>query len=254
MSALTKQDLPRTEVQEVTAYADPFLAMIERAADRPEILDKLVAVRNAEIDRRASVAFWADFAQMQPALPTIDRNGCIEIRKKDKDGERNGDVQQSSKYALWADILEACSPHMLQHGFGISFRQKTMPDGKIEVTGILSHREGHHETNSIALMHDSTGSKNAVQAVGSSLSYGMRYMGIMLLGIASKQGDDNGKAAGAPETISDEQVVRLQTLIANVGANKDKFLEHMKVSTLEAMPASRFDYAVAALKQKEAAQ
>ena len=77
---------------------------------------------------------------------------------------------------------------------------------------------------------------------------------IMLLGVASKEHDNNKGSPPAPEAISDEQVVRLQTLIANVGADKDKFLAHMKVPTLEVMPASRFDYAVAALKQKEASQ
>lgn len=235
--------------------ADPFLAMVERAWDKPDVLDKLVAVRNAELKRRAEIAFWADFALMQPSLPSIDRNGRIEIRKKDaRTGERDGEIQQSSAYAYWADILDACSPHMKEHGFGITFRQRMEQDNRITVIGILSHRDGHREENSITLQHESSGSKNSAQAVGSTLSYGMRYMGTMLLGVASKQGDDNKGSPPAPATITDEQVVRLRTMIFNVSADEDRFLKHMKIETLEDMPVSRFDYAIEALNQKRNAQ
>lgn len=234
---------------------DPFLAMVERAWDRPEVLDKLVAVRNAELERRAKNAFWRDFALMQPSLPSIERNGSIVIRKKDaRTGERDGDIQQASKYALWADILEACSPHMKEHGFGITFRQKFEQDGRITVTGILSHRDGHMEENSITLKHDATGSKNETQAIGSTLSYGMRYMGTMLLGVASKQGDDDGAAAGAQKTISDEELARLQMLVSNAGADEERFCQYLKIQTLADLPADRLNYAIEALKQKQKAQ
>lgn len=226
---------------------DPFLAMIERAANNPSFdvvkMKELVDIRNAELARQARVAYDADFAQMQPKLPTIDRNGKIEIRKKDKDGERTGDVQQASPYALWADILEACSPFMLEHGFGISFRPKTTPEGKIIVTGILSHRNGHREeSDSIPMQHDSTGSKNAVQAVGSSLSYGMRYQGIMLLGIASKEADDNGKAAGmvSGNYITEDQVRELEILLSQTKSDKEQFCRFCKVESLELMPRDWF--------------
>lgn len=255
MNAVTKHQELANDVVVREIRPDPFMAMIANAASRPETIPairELNELRVAEIERQARVAYSADFAQMQPKLPTIDRNGRIEIRKKDqKTGERDGEVQQSSPYAYWADILEACSPHMLEHGFGISFRHSTTPEGKIVVTGILEHRDGHREENSIALIHDATGSKNPVQAIGSSLSYGMRYMGIMLLGVASKEHDNNKGAPPVPETITDEQVVRLQTLIANVEADKEKFLKHMKIETLEEMPADRFNYAIAALNQKK---
>jgi hypothetical protein len=50
------------------------------------------------------------------------------------------------------------------------------------------------------LPHDSTGSKNAVQAVGSSTSYGKRYTACALLNITSRGEDDDGEtAAKKPE-------------------------------------------------------
>lgn len=255
MTALAKHEPTTTDT---SAYADPFLAMIERNADKPEVLDKLIAIRNDEIARRAKVAFWTDFALMQPKLPTIDRKGRIEIRKKDKQtGERDGEVQQSSAYALWADIMAACKPAMLEHGFGITFRQEPQPDGKIVVTGLLTHRDGHIEENrSIPLQHESTGNKNWHQAIGSTLSYGMRYCGIMLLGISSKENDDDKGGGDESVFISDEQVKELDGLITKTGADRQKFLAFIKEETLDQMPALKFDRAKQALlaKQKEAAQ
>lgn len=253
--------LEKHKPQEVSAHqsesSDPFLAMIAQHADRPELLDKLVDVRNAELQRRAKVAFRADFAQMQPKLPTIDRNGTIEIRAKDEQTkERTGKVQQKSKFAYWADILAACRPAMLEHGFGISFRTRNADDGKIIVTAILSHRDGHaEETEMIPLQHDSTGSKNPTQAVGSTLSYGQRYAGIMALGIASKESDDNNGGADDEEevgAITEDQAAQLQTMMQNTGTKADKFCEYLKIDAIPDLRADRFDYAMAALRQKQA--
>lgn len=249
MTALARHEQTNSAVIEHPANAvaqpDPFLAMIERAASNPDFdivkMQALVDMRNAELARQARVAFDSAFAEMQPKLPVIDRNGRIEIRKKDKDGERTGDVQQSSAYALWADIKDACNPFMLEHGFGISFRPKTAPDGKIVVNCILSHRGGHREeADSIPMQHDSTGSKNAVQAVGSSLSYGIRYMGIMMLGIVSKEGDDDGKKAGAAQYITEDQVRELEILLGQTQSNTEQFLKFCKVESLETMPRDKF--------------
>ena len=257
MSALTKHQEPKGEVIAHPTNADPFLAMISHAASDPnfdiEKMRQLVGIRNEELARQARVAFDGAFAEMQPKLPVIDRNGRIEIRKKDKDGERNGDVQQSSAYALWADIKDACNPFMLEHGFGISFRPKTTADGKIVVTCILSHRGGHREeSDSIPMQHDSTGSKNAVQAVGSSLSYGTRYMGIMMLGIVSKEHDDDGNKSTPPSVfVSDEQLKELEQLIEETGTDKAKFLTYLKEPALDRMAASKFNYAKQALAAKK---
>ena len=257
MTALARPDDSPRDLTSQQALADPFLEMISRAADRPEVLNTLISVRNAELQRRAEVAYRADFAQMQPKLPTIDRKGRIEIREKNaKTGARDGDVQQSSAYAYWADILAACKPAMLEHGFGISFKTRNADDGRIIVTAILSHRDGHvEETEMIPLQHDSTGSKNPTQAVGSTLSYGQRYAGIMALGIASKEHDDN-KGGEVSVFISDDQVKELEDLISSTGANKQRFLAYIKEETLDQMPIVKFDRAKQALlaKQKEAAQ
>lgn len=220
-----------------------FVQMIERAAVNPAVdvdkLERLLAMRERMEARQARIAYSIALADMQPLLPVVEKRGRITINDKADKTK----VLQSTAYALWEDINEAIRPLLKEHGFTLSFRTGVASDGKLMVTGILAHRAGHQEETTIALPHDSTGSKNAVQAVGSSTSYGKRYTAIDLLNLTFKGLDDDGKAAGAGDTLTDEQV---QEIGLSLSANKipvDKFLKVMKVDAITEIPAPRYEEA-----------
>ncbi len=90
---------------------------------------------------------------MQPDLPVIqERARSLSTRRIS--------LTRSSKrrpYARWDDINQAIRPVLGKHGFAISFRTGLASDGKITVTGILSHAAGHQEETTMTLPHDSTG-------------------------------------------------------------------------------------------------
>lgn len=252
----------KNEVQKMEAPQPPasvseggaIIAMIERAARDPSVdIDKMERLMKMHQDaqaRTSKVAYDAALAVMQPKLPIIERRGKIEVREKDHAGKRTGALQQSTPYALWEDINESIRPILAEHGFALSFRTGLATDGKITVTGILSHRDGHREETTMILPHDSTGSKNAVQAVGSSTSYGKRYTAIALLNITSRGDDDDGAAAGLAETIDDQQIDAIRSLIVEVAADIPRFCKYMKVECIEDIRASDFDLAVKALEAK----
>lgn len=238
----------------VQSESSAVLSIIERAARDPSVdidkLERLMAMQAGMAANRAKLAFDAAMADMQPKLPVINRKGRIEVREKTSSGKRDGDLQQSTPYALWEDINEAIRPILAEYGFSLTFRHGKTDAGLITVTGILAHREGHREEDTITLQHDSTGSKNAVQAVGSSNSYGKRYTAINLLNITTRGQDDDGKAAGAPDTISEEQIGTLTELMQSVGADKAKFLRFFKVEQLADLPTKRYQEAVNMLNAK----
>ena len=100
---------------------------------------------------------------------------------------------------------------------------------------------------------DTSGSKNAVQAVGSSTSYGKRYTASALLNLTSRlpdDRDDDGRAAGASATITDEQRAELQALIDETGSDIAKFCAYFKVGSLVDLPMTDFGRAVASLQTK----
>ncbi len=234
-----------------------FLQTIERMAINPDVdiekLKALMEMRKGFLAEKQRIAFDAAFAEMQPELPTIDRNGRIVVfSKADRDaGKTDGKPIQNTPYALFEDINEAARPILARHGFGLSFRTGEGQGGKLRITGILSHRDGHRETDFIDLQHDSTGSKNAVQAVGSSVSYGKRYTTINLLNIVSRspqERDDDGKLGGGPARITDEQHAALIDKIRESGADEAKFLEFLNVKKLSDLPATKFSEAIDCLE------
>lgn len=164
-----------------------LMEVINRAATDPNVdvdkMERLLGMYERISERNAKVAFHTALAEMQPQLPIITERGAIKHGNK-----------VISNYALWEDINEAIRPVLHGHGFALSFRT-ARDNQQVTVTAILSHREGHVEETTLTLDADNSGSKNAVQAVGSSISYGQRYAAIALLNITTQGRDDDGEKA-----------------------------------------------------------
>lgn len=179
-----------------TERSPATLAVIQRAASDPacdvDKLERLMAMHERFVDREARAAYTEAMARMQPNLPSIVERGKIK--------DRSGNVQ--STYALWEDINAAIKPILQAHGFALSFRTSTQ-DASVTVVGILSHCQGHKEETEITLPADTSGSKNSVQSVGSSFSYGKRYTASALLNITTHGEDDDGRLGGGKLTADD---------------------------------------------------
>lgn len=231
--------LAKVEPQEPAAASEntAMVSMFERMASDPNVdvdkLERLMQMRERAIERQAKADFDAAMADLQPELPTI--------------GER-GNAAGRYTYALWEDINTAIKPVLQKHGFALTFRTD-FKDG-ITVTGVLSHRAGHREETSITLPSDSSGSKNAVQAVASSVSYGKRYTAGALLNLTS-HGEDDDAYAAAVETITDAQEIQINDMLEATGSDKAKFLKWLKVESISAIPAKSFDSVMATLRAKE---
>lgn len=99
---------------------------------------------------------------------------------------------------------------------------------------------------------DTSGSKNSIQAIGSTITYLQRYTLFSILGLASTDDDDGNMTGGA--AIDENQLANLEALMDEVKADKAKFMKHFKIEHLEDLPASRFKPAIAMLEKKRVAQ
>jgi hypothetical protein len=104
-------------------------------------------------------------------------------------------------------------------------------------------------------MHDATGSKNSVQAVGSSITYGKRYAAGALLNFVAgdEKEDDYGTLAGqvseAEQLVNGEQLAALEKRCEEIfrapeGAvhrSFGLFLEHFKINAISELPAKDYD-------------
>lgn len=169
------------------------LAVISRAATNPDVdigkMERLLDMQERVMAKEAEMAFYSDMSELQDAMPTIKKEGQIAVK---------GTVR--SRYARFEDILGQTKGLLKKYGFSVSFKSNFV-DGELEITGTLSHRQGHHESTTMRLPFDSSGSKNNVQAIGSSVSYGKRYVYCMLLNINITEDDDDGQAADADNTL-----------------------------------------------------
>ena len=154
-----------------------IIAVIERVALDPSVdiskLERMLDMQERVLARNAQQSFTADLAAMQMELPRV-----VEF----------GEGHNRAKYAKLEDINDVIRPTLHRYGFAITFRIR-QSSGAICVVTVLSHRGGHSEETEIVLPPDNSGSKNSVQAVGSTISYGKRYGLCAMLNIST--GDDN---------------------------------------------------------------
>jgi hypothetical protein len=236
-----------TALEQRTPALPPDLAtyarIISDAAANPAVdvekLERLLNMQERILSRQAEIAFNSAFAEMQAAMPEITERGEIKV---------NGVVR--SKYAKFEDVNEAVKPILKSHGFAVTFKTRTEKDS-VTVTGILMHREGHRETTDMMLEADTSGSKNGVQSIGSSVSYAKRYVLNALLNITTRGEDDNG-TRGAKEYVTEKQVADLRALADEVKADIPAFLKYMKIDKLENLPAAQYKTAVSAFERKRA--
>lgn len=165
-----------------------IMAVISRAAADPscdiEKMERLLAMHERMQAKTAEAAFNAAMAEMQCEIPTVGQGAL--------------NTHTDKTYATLDDINVTLKPIMQAHGFAISFKVENTGAG-VNVTGILMHREGHREETTMLLPVDIGKGRNAVQAVGSSTTYGKRYVMCALLNITTgEMQDDDGRAAGDP--------------------------------------------------------
>jgi hypothetical protein len=153
--------------------------MLNRAVSSGASLDmveKLMTLQERWEGNQARKAFDEAIAAAKAQIPPIERNAT---------GHNN------KRYANFAAIATVVDPILSQHG--LSYRFRTTQTDKISVTCILSHKAGHSEETTLAGPADSSGNKNAIQAIGSTLTYLQRYSLVQMLGLAAAA-DDDGKA------------------------------------------------------------
>jgi hypothetical protein len=157
---------------------------LTRGADI-SVLEKLMALQERWEANQARKAFDAAIAEAKGEIGPI---------------VRNAKGHNDKRYADFSAIARTVDPILAKHG--LTYRFRTEQTDRIHVTCILSHRDGHSETTTLAGPADNSGSKNAIQAIGSTLTYLQRYSLVQALGLAASN-DDDGKSA-APTADADE--------------------------------------------------
>jgi len=242
VSKMTDQD------QDRFLPADPMVSMIERVAMDPNAdlakLERMLELKEKVDAQAAKAAFDAAFSKASAEFPDIPLKG--------------ENKHQKTRYALLKDILSNVRPVLSRHGLALSFSTEVDADF-VTVTAELSHESGHSKRNSIPLPRDTGAGRNAVQAVGSTQTYGQRYTAQAILGLSlgDDTEDDGAGASQKHATITAEQFRTLRDLIEETGTDEAKFHrafghKNPDEADLHEFPAARFEEARRMLEQKKA--
>lgn len=168
-----ERQLSAQPIQEISVLATISRLALDPKCDM-EKLERLMALQERMEAKSALEAFNAAFAEMQCAMPSVEK--------------RTENTHTKKMYADLDDINFAVRPVMAKYGFGVSFKIVNQANG-VSITGILMHKSGHREETTMILPLDVGAGRSAVQSVGSTTTYGKRYVMCALLNITS--GDDN---------------------------------------------------------------
>ena len=174
--------------------AASIMSVIMQVAAKPGVdvgnMERLMQMHERHIDRQASAAFSVAMVRAQNRIRPVTR--------------RSVNTHTNSSYAKLEDIDRAISPIFTEEGFSLSFgtADSRLP-GHVRITCDCMHSAGHTKIYQLDLPIDAAGSggktnKTGVQANGSTISYGRRYLTQMIFNVTTTDDDNDGNGDAEP--------------------------------------------------------
>lgn len=151
-----------------------------------------------------------------------------------------------SKYADLAEVLNTIRPTFATNG--LSMIQSPGYDGSIaSVTTVLAHSSGGYITGTASCVP----AKADAQGIGSATTYLRRYGAAAVAGIAQEDDDGNAAAHNKPHAvITHKEAATIRDLLESTGSDTAKFCAAFGVDSVDALPTTKYDAAIAALNRK----
>ena len=176
------RDVARTEPAAVTP-----MALVQLALQQGADIDKLTKLLDLQLRwsaEEARKAFIVALNEFKADAPKIVKDKAVKF------GTTN------YKHALAGVASEQIGAALAQHGLSHRWDVEQHDGGRIKVTCILTHAQGHSERVAMEAMPDTSGSKNSIQAIGSTTSYLQRYTLFAATGLVPKDADDDAQGGG----------------------------------------------------------
>jgi hypothetical protein len=241
-----------SKVAETTALAPVsdqggLMAAIARAASDSSVdvakMQALYAMHTQMVERDAKMQYVEALAEFKASPPSIVKAKAVSFTTN------RGTT--SYKHATLDMVCRAIADKLADVGITHRWHTEQKEGGRIRVTCVLTHRAGHSEQTTLEGSPDESGGKNAIQAIGSAVTYLQRYTLLAATGLSTQDMDDaDGRAptGEAVVTITQEQADELQTLIEAHGRDLTQFKRWAKVEKLTDITLSKHAACVAAVK------
>jgi hypothetical protein len=220
-----------------------ILDVISRAANDPQTdvakMEKLLEMFERISAKKAETEFNVAMTECQRAMRPV-------VAKEENS-------QTHSKYASYSDLDKALRPIYTANGFAISYDTADSP--KPDHIRVLAYvtRGGFARSYQVDMPADGKGAKGGdvmtkTHAAGAAMSYGMRYLLKMIFNVSVGEDDKDGNEPA--ETLSDDQIAKIEALITETASDRVKFLKYLKVKALAEIPAKNYSTVVKLLEAK----
>lgn len=237
----------RQEIASAPSTAVTPMDMIDRALSTgadPSTLEKLLALQERWEANQGRKAFDEAMASAKAEIPTIRKNRTVDFTsQKGRTHYKHEDL---------AEIAATVNPILGKYGLSYRFKTTNAPNEPITVTCIITHRQGYFEETALSGPRDDSGNKNAIQQVGSTLTYLQRMTLKAALGLAAAEDDDGAKSDDQhSDPISQEQVSRVLALIEETGTDIERFCKYLGIESIPRMSVGLLPRALASLNKKK---
>lgn len=203
----------------VQAITDPGIDVLK--------LEALLKMQRQALEDEDRREFSQALSAAQSEMPRVKKNGTIRLIK--------GGVDKGTiKFAALEDIDDVLRPIYSKYGFSMTYSTEPRPGSTgVIFTGTLL-RGSASRSASIPLPQDCGFGRNDLQAYGSTMSYGIRYVLTMLFNLV-REGDDDDGQRGGTKFITPEQVEELALLCEQVGRQPEEILDRMFGGTVRSL-------------------
>lgn len=205
-------------------------------------VEKMMELQERFEKNEARKAYVVAMAAFKANPPKIDKDKQVKFKLK------TGGITEY-KHSTLGNVTEKINGALSKHGLSAAW--KTSQEKRITVTCKITHIMGHSESTTLEAAPDASGGKNAIQAIGSTVTYLERYTLLSLTGLATEEMDDDGAGSEA-EYITEEQMATINEWIESIGGDcLQNFKKYIGVDDLDKILAKDYKKAVTALKNTE---
>jgi len=206
--------------------------MLQMAVDKGADLDqmqKLMDLQERWEANESRKAYVSAMTAFKADPPKIVKNKYVEYN--------------NYHHATLDHVSTVIGSSMSKHG--LSFRWDVKQENSINVSCIVTHALGHSESVSLQADADTSGKKNSIQAIGSTVTYLQRYTLLAVTGLAAE--DDDGKSSD-DDFITEEQVNELAARLDESSVDEVRWLKHYKLESLSDIKSSDYEKALKSIK------
>lgn len=188
---LQEFDVPKAEIVKANGSELPVALTpvellriaVSQGADIDK-LQKLMDLQERYEKNEARKAFVVAMSRFKANPPIINKNHTVAFK------------EVKYKHATLDHVCDEVTKGLSAVGITHAWKV-TQEKDLITVSCVLTHELGHSEVTQLNGVADNSGSKNSIQAIGSTVTYLQRYTLLSACGLAAKN-DDDGQASNKP--------------------------------------------------------